>query len=242
MDQLAAAMAQLAQAIDVAVEHITKNTCTHEHLSRSRRYRQFFGHLWRYEWLHQIQQGEWVAYLIPKLQGTIRDSCAGLTYTETYMEVKEVLRKRFNVTKGGSRQSLRNLKFNNKMTLQEYVVQAMPLTMQSMVDTRYNSVPGWNECKKERLAEGDSGRNVTCYNRDKLGHCSTVPREGSRIRRSYGQRNLCIPVYWDNERYHYQWNSFGYWQYKDISTLKICVWSNEDVKLPSALKCQWTED
>ena len=48
--------------------------------------------------LHQIPQDEWEANLIPKLQSKARDACAGLTYTETYMEVKEVLRKQFNVT------------------------------------------------------------------------------------------------------------------------------------------------
>ena len=69
-----------------------------------------------------------MAYLIPKLQGKGRDACAGLTYTETYTEVKEVLRKRFNVTEEGSRQSLRNLKFNDKMTPEEYAIQAMRLT------------------------------------------------------------------------------------------------------------------
>ena len=39
-----------------------------------------------------------------------------------------------------------------------------------MVDTQYNSVHGRNECKKKRLTERDSGRNVTCYKHDKLGH------------------------------------------------------------------------
>ena len=68
--------------------------------------------------------------LIPKLQGKARDAYAELTYTETYMEVKEVLRKWFNVTQEGSRQNLRNLKFNNKMTPEEYVIQAMRLTNQ----------------------------------------------------------------------------------------------------------------
>ena len=58
------------------------------------------------------------------LQGKARDACAGLTYTE----VKEVLGKGFNVTEEGSRQSLRNLKFNNKMTPEEYAIQAMRLT------------------------------------------------------------------------------------------------------------------
>ena len=78
--------------------------------------------------LHEIPRDEWVAYLIPKLQGKARDACAGLTYTEMYTEVKEVLRKRFNVTEEGSRQSLRNLKFDNKMTPEEYAIQAMRLT------------------------------------------------------------------------------------------------------------------
>ena len=54
----------------------------------------------------------------------MRDVSAGLTYTEMYTEVKEVLWKGFNVTKEGSRK----IKFNTKMTPKEYVVQAMKLT------------------------------------------------------------------------------------------------------------------
>ena len=37
-------------------------------------------------------------------------------------------------------------------------------------EQRYNSIPGRHEGKKERLAEGDSGKNVTCYKCGKLGH------------------------------------------------------------------------
>ena len=44
------------------------------------------------------------------------------------MEAKEVLRKQFNVTEKGSRQSLSNLEFNKKTTPEEYMVKAMKLT------------------------------------------------------------------------------------------------------------------
>ena len=130
MDQLAAAMAQLAQAqqqmlqqntlqrkyVDMAIYQERENIDT---------FLETFEGMMR---LHQIPRDEWVAYLIPKLQGKVRDACAGLTYTETYTEVKEVLWKQFNVTEESSRQSLKNLKFNNKMTPEEYTIQAMRLT------------------------------------------------------------------------------------------------------------------
>ena len=79
MDQLAAAMAQLAQAqqqmlqqntlqrtrVDLAIyqgEDIDTFLETFEGMMR----------------LHQISRDEWVPYLIPKLQGKVRDACAGL--------------------------------------------------------------------------------------------------------------------------------------------------------------------
>ena len=49
-------------------------------------------------------------------------------------------------------------------------------------------------------------------------------------------------VYWDSERYYYQWKLIGYWQHKDVGTFKVCVWSNEDRRLHRALDCQQTED
>ena len=127
MDQLAAAMAQLAQARQ---QMLQQNTLQGTHIDMAiyqegediDTFLETFEGMMR---LHKIPRDEWVAYLIPKLQGKARDACAGLTYTETYTEVKEVLRKRFNVTQEGSRQSLGNLKLNNKMTGEE---QAMRLT------------------------------------------------------------------------------------------------------------------
>ena len=40
----------------------------------------------------------------------------------------------------------------------------------SYSERRHNSIPGRHKGRMERLAEGDSGRNVTCYKCGKLGH------------------------------------------------------------------------
>ena len=53
--------------------------------------------------LHQISRYEWVACLIPKLQGRPRDTCADFTYTEMYTEMREVLQKWFIVSEEGSK-------------------------------------------------------------------------------------------------------------------------------------------
>ena len=130
MDQLAAAMAQLAQAQQQMLQQIAPQRtriemAIYQEGEDIESFLETFEGMMR---LHQVPRDEWVVHLIPKLQGRARDACGGLTYTETYAEVKEVLRKRFNVTEEGSRQSLRNLKFNSKMTHEEYAIQAMKLT------------------------------------------------------------------------------------------------------------------
>ena len=61
--------------------------------------------------LHHAPLEEWVPHLIPKLQGKARDACAGLTYEEPYDEIKEVLKRRFDITTEGCQRSLRGLNF-----------------------------------------------------------------------------------------------------------------------------------
>lgn len=77
--------------------------------------------------LNDVAEDDWVQKLVPLLRGKAREACEGLSYDETYEEVKDTLYRYFNVTEEGNRRKFREYQWSKQTNPECYVARKLKL-------------------------------------------------------------------------------------------------------------------
>ena len=73
--------------------------------------------------LGNVPEDEWVKYLVEVIAGKAREACQGINYTEaTYDQMKEQLLSYFNIVPSSQLDRLKQYRWNDKLTPEEYVM------------------------------------------------------------------------------------------------------------------------
>ena len=73
--------------------------------------------------LGNVPEDEWVKYLVEVITGKAREACQGIHYTEaTYDQMKEQLLSYFNIVPSSQLDRLKQYRWNDKLTPEEYVM------------------------------------------------------------------------------------------------------------------------